>query len=248
VFHGWSGSYTNVLRWIPALTPHFRVIVPDLPGCHGVAALDGRHTARRYARWALARLDAMGVGDVYVAGLCSGTAIALALAEETPGRVRGLLLHTPFLRPDLIRPAIRAQMRLLGSPLGALYAPLRTSTLLANLHRRLFANAGEVPPAQLALDQDDLVGADARANRDLAADLLASDRVATLARWTRPLGVVLAASDAFVDAPRVALVVREAAPHAAIETIPGGHGWTSAYVVAQHQALSRIAPRLLAAR
>jgi len=39
VFHGWNGSKHNVLRWLPALAPRFRVIVPDLPGCNGHAPL-----------------------------------------------------------------------------------------------------------------------------------------------------------------------------------------------------------------
>ncbi|TMC30031.1 MAG: alpha/beta fold hydrolase [Chloroflexi bacterium] len=46
VFHGWNGSNHNVLRWLPALTPRFRVIVPDLPGCNGVPSLPCCSTRR----------------------------------------------------------------------------------------------------------------------------------------------------------------------------------------------------------
>lgn len=244
VFHGWSGSRQNVERWLPALAPRFRVLVPDLPGCNGVPPLAGGHTARAYAQHALGLLDAHGLGETYLGGLCSGTAIALALAEAAPDRVLGLLLHTPFLAPGLIRPLVRAQLALLASPLGALYAPLRRSTALATLHRRLFANAGEVSAQQLAQDQADLVRADARASRQLANDLATEDRRAVLQRFARPVGVLVASSDAFVDADAVARVVHEDAPHAVIETIPGGHGWTPAYVRAQHEALVRLAAAL----
>src|SRR5712671_2713074 len=106
VFHGWNGSNHNVLRWLPALAPHFRVIAPDLPGCSGLAALRERHTAGAYARSGRDLLDSLGVERVVAGGLCSGTAIALALAADSPDRVSGLLLHTPFLRPDLIRPLV----------------------------------------------------------------------------------------------------------------------------------------------
>jgi len=217
------------------------VIVPDLPGCNGVPPLATGHTADAYARWALAFMDRLGVRRAYAAGLCSGTSIALAVAAAAPDRVDGLLLHTPFVRPDLIRGPIRAQLALLASPLGALFGPLSRSGTLATLHRRVFANAAEVDAEQLAHDQSDLLRADVRANRELARDLLRTDRSATLAAWRGPLGVLLAQADAFVDADATASAVRELAPQAVIETIAGGHGWTPAYVRAQHEALARLA-------
>lgn len=245
VFHGWSGSNRNILRWLPALTPRFRVIVPDLPGCDGVPPLHATHTAAAYADFGGELLDSLGVGVAFVGGLCSGSAVALAFAARAPQRVRGLLLHTPFLRGDLLRPLIRWQLAALGSPLGALYAPLRESGTLAMLHRRLFANAATVAAEQLASDQADLVRADARAARELALDLLRGDRLPALRGWTRPLGVLVADADAFIDVPGVVRAVRGAAPQAAIETIRGGHGWTDEYVAAQHEALARLAAVLV---
>jgi hypothetical protein len=59
--------------------------------------------------------------------------------------------------------------------------------------------------------------------------------------------VVLADDDAFVDTPRTADALMRAAPQAVIERFPGGHGWTPAYREHQHDALSRLAPRLRAA-
>lgn len=246
VFHGWSGSNRNVERWLPALEPSFRVIVPDLPGCDGVAPLRERHTADAYAAWALSVLDGLGVRDAYVGGLCSGSAVALALARRAPERVRGLLLHTPFLGRALLRPLIRLQLEALASPAGSLYGPLRHASFLATLHRRLFANAAEVAAEQLAADQDDLVRADARAARELATDLLQGDRLAVLRGWHRPVGVLVADADAFIDVPGVVAAVRDAAPQTAIEAIAGGHGWTDAFVAAQHVALVRLAASLLA--
>jgi pimeloyl-ACP methyl ester carboxylesterase len=244
VFHGWNGSNHNVLRWLPALTPQFRVIAPDLPGCAGVPALGERHTAAAYARWAERLADSLGLGKFFAAGLCSGTAIAIALADAAPSRVSGLLLHTPFLRPDLIRPAVRMQLRALVSPGGVLFGPLSRSTTLATLHRRIFANASEVDAAQLAHDQSDMLRADLRAGRQLAADLLRADRVAAVRSFRGPLAVLLADHDAFIAAAATASVLRETAPRAKIEVIAGGHGWTPAYVAGQHAALERLAPAL----
>jgi pimeloyl-ACP methyl ester carboxylesterase len=247
LFHGWNGSSHNFGAWLPALEQHFSVLAPDLPGCAGVTALASRHTALAYARWALDLLGARGQGRVAVGGLCSGTAIALALAEIAPTRVTGLLLHTPFLRPALIRPLIRAQLAVLVSPAGALWGPVRKSTTLSMLHRRLFAEAAQVDVEHLAHDQADLVLADPRAGRELARDLLLIDRTATVRTWKGPLAVVLADHDAFVDAPRTVAALTEAAPQSLIERFPGGHGWTPAYREHQHAALARLAPQLRAA-
>ena len=244
VFHGWNGSKHNVLRWLPALAPRFRVIVPDLPGCNSVPPLPDRHTARAYARFGRALLDSMDVERVVVSGLCSGTAIALAFATEAPDRVSGLLLHTPFLRPDLIRPLVRLQLAALASPAGALFGPLRRNTVLATLHRRVFANAAEVSAEQLAHDQSDLLGADLRAGRELAEDLLRIDRAHELAAARVPIAVLIAENDAFVDAPGTVGAVRDLAPASAIETIPGGHGWTPAYIERQTAALEVLARHL----
>jgi pimeloyl-ACP methyl ester carboxylesterase len=223
------------------------VLAPDLPGCAGVAPLASRHTARAYATWARDLLDARGLGRVAVGGLCSGTAIALALVDLAPERVAALLLHTPFLRSGLIRPLIRAQLAVLVSPAGALWDPVRRSTTLSMLHRRLFAEGSQVDAEHLAHDQADLLAADARAGRELARDLLIGDRTATIRGYRGPMAVVLADNDAFVDTPRTVEAVSEAAPQALVERFPGGHGWTPAYRERQHAALSRLAPQLRAA-
>ena len=247
LFHGWNGSSHNLSAWLPALGRHFDVLAPDLPGCAGVKPLATRHTARAYAQWALDLLATRGIERAAVGGLCSGTAIALAVADLAPQRVSALLLHTPFLRPKLIRPLIRAQLALLVSPAGALWDPVRKSTTLSMLHRRLFAEAAQVDAEHLAHDQADLLMADARAGRELASDLLRLDRTATVRGWKGPLGVLLADHDAFVDTPRTVALLADAAPQGFIERFPGGHGWTPAYREYQHAALTRLAPQLRAA-
>jgi pimeloyl-ACP methyl ester carboxylesterase len=246
LFHGWNGSSHNFAAWHPALEPHFEILVPDLPGCAGVPPLASRHTAVAYAKWALELITTRELERVAVGGLCSGAAIALALAQIAPTRVAALLLHTPFLRPALIRPLIRAQLALLVSPAGALWDPIRKSTTLSTVHRRLFAEGAQIEAAQLALDQADLLRADARAGRELAGDLLTVDRTSAVRGWRGPLGVLLADHDAFVDTPRTVAALMEAAPQTVIERVPGGHGWTSAYREHQHAALTRLAPSLRA--
>jgi len=247
IFHGWNGSSHNVLRWLPSLAPRFRVLVPDLPGCNGRPVLAETHTAHAYARFGRGVLDALGIDRAVVGGLCSGTAIAIALADAAPERVSGLLLHTPFIRPSLIRALVRLQLEALVSPAGALFGPLRRNTYLAMLHRRIFANAAEVSAEQLAHDQSDLLGADVRAGRELAADLLRVDRSSAVARVGVPVAALIAGNDAFVDALATIATLRDLQPRADVEIFEGGHGWTPAYIGRQSLALEILGAKLRAA-
>src|SRR5438445_538374 len=119
LFHGWSGSSENFSAWLPALTPRFRVLIPDLPGCAGAPALDETHTAAAY----LAR----------------------------------------------------------------------------------------------------------------------GDRRALLRSWRKPLFIVVADADAFVLIAPFRAKLAEVAPNARVAVIPGGHGWTPAYLEHQARALGAFA-------
>src|SRR5204862_514605 len=94
------------------------------------------------------------LGSFAVGGLCSGASIAMALAATHPDDVNALLLHTPFFHPSVIRPTMRAQRALLGSPAGALYDVLRRKPLLSNTYRRFTdggAGGGRFVPLVLAV-------------------------------------------------------------------------------------------------
>src|SRR5437667_20173 len=131
LFHGWSGSSENFSAWLPALTPRFRVLIPDLPGCAGAPALDEAHTAAAYA----------------------------SFAHE-------------------------------------------------------FAQA---------------------------LDLARGDHRELLRSWRKPLFIVVADADAFVLIAPFRAKLAEVAPNARVAVIPGGHGWTPAYLEHQARALGAFA-------
>lgn len=243
LFHGWSGAADNFTMWLPALAPHFRVVMPDLPGCAGAPALDEPHTAAAYARFGHELATALGLGPHLVGGLCSGASIAMAYAAAYPDATTALLLHTPFIHPGVIRRRMRVQLHALASPAGRLYDILRRSATLSRLYRR-FTDGGGVATAEERRNSRNLERADARAARELAGDLVRGDHRAFLRAWTRPLYVIVAASDAFVLEARLRNDLVRFAPGARVVVIEGGHGWTPAYIDRQTAALATAAAEL----
>jgi pimeloyl-ACP methyl ester carboxylesterase len=241
LFHGWSGSAENFTQWLPTLAPRFRVIVPDLPGCAGAPPLAQKHTVAAYAAFAHDFVDALGLAPCVVGGLCSGASIAMSLAAAHPEDATALVLHTPFFHPSVIRPTMRTQLALLGTPAGALYDALRRNTLLANTYRRFTDGGTGVATEEEERNRRNLAVADPRAARELAVDLSRLDHRALLRSWTKPVDVIVADADAFVLIEPFATQLREVAPNARLTVIAGGHGWTPVYIAAQSAALRRFA-------
>jgi pimeloyl-ACP methyl ester carboxylesterase len=243
LFHGWSGAADNFTSWLPALAPHFRLVIPDLPGCAGAPVLDEPHTAAAYARFGRDLATALDLGAHAVGGLCSGASIAMAYAAAYPDATTALLLHTPFIHPAVIRRRMRIQLRALASPAGRLYGILRRSESLSRLYRR-FTDGGGVATAEEQRNSRNLERADPRAARELAGDILRGDHRALLREWTRPLFVIVAASDAFVMEARLRTDLLRLAPGARVVVLEGGHGWTPAYIERQTAALAAAATEL----
>ena len=79
----------------PALTPHARLVAPDLPGCGGSPLGATAPTVDGYRAGLLRFLDACGIGRATVAGRSLGAGVALRTALDTPARVAGLMLLRP---------------------------------------------------------------------------------------------------------------------------------------------------------
>lgn len=93
------GINVNALNWrqqIRYLAPHYRLIVPDVPGYAGRSAAQRLpyHTDA-FARWQLALLDTLGIERAVVAGSSGGGYFALQLAAYAPSRVNGVILVNP---------------------------------------------------------------------------------------------------------------------------------------------------------
>jgi hypothetical protein len=76
----------------PVLTPHARLVAPDLSGCGGSPLGGITPTVEGYRAWLLGFLDACRIGRAAVAGLSLGAAVAVRTALDAPHRVEKLAL------------------------------------------------------------------------------------------------------------------------------------------------------------
>jgi pimeloyl-ACP methyl ester carboxylesterase len=97
LLHGFPHTWRVWTAVLPHLTPHHRVIAPDLRGLGATARADGGYDAATLAEDAEALLDALGEPVATVAGIDAGTPPAFLLALRRPERVRRLVLMESLL-------------------------------------------------------------------------------------------------------------------------------------------------------
>jgi pimeloyl-ACP methyl ester carboxylesterase len=82
LLHGVGGSWRIWKPVIPLLERHYRVIVPNLPGHPGGAALSGAPTVAVLADTLIAQLQARGIRSAHIAGNSLGGWLAVELARR----------------------------------------------------------------------------------------------------------------------------------------------------------------------
>ncbi len=91
LLHGSPGAIADFRHLAPHLA-RFRVFVPDLPGFGRSSRWLPDYSVAAHARYLLAWLDALGVGEFQAVGFSQGGGVALHLAELASGRVRSVTL------------------------------------------------------------------------------------------------------------------------------------------------------------
>lgn len=94
--HGFGGDKDNFTRVARFLTPHYRVVIPDLPG-FGEATRDAQasYTIAEQVERLRAFLDQVAPGAVHLGGNSMGGFIAAQFAATYPERVASLWLLDP---------------------------------------------------------------------------------------------------------------------------------------------------------
>lgn len=103
MLHGGGPGASGVANYhqnLPALSPHFRVVLPDQPGFGGSyrpteADLDERSITEITVDALFQALDALGIDRFHLLGNSLGGAAAIAMAQARPERVTGLVLMAP---------------------------------------------------------------------------------------------------------------------------------------------------------
>lgn len=95
-----ASGLANYRQNLPALTRHFRVVLPDQPGFGGSyrpseEELEERSITQIAVDALIEALDAIGVGRFHLLGNSLGGAAAIALAQQHPQRVERLVLMAP---------------------------------------------------------------------------------------------------------------------------------------------------------
>lgn len=91
LIHGFGADSSNWVRFVNELEGEYNFIVPDLPG-HGetTRTLELDYSIEQQAARVLHLADSLGIDTFHIAGNSMGGAISLAVALQSPERVRSL--------------------------------------------------------------------------------------------------------------------------------------------------------------
>jgi 3-oxoadipate enol-lactonase len=100
LLHGAGDSSASWFAWMPRLTPHFRVLRPDLRGFgrSTVPPPGSTFSVAEYARDLAKFLDALQIDSVHVVGAKIGGTIGLQFAVDFPARARTLTVVSSPVR------------------------------------------------------------------------------------------------------------------------------------------------------
>jgi pimeloyl-ACP methyl ester carboxylesterase len=215
------------------------VLIPDLPGFGETPAGSPPWDVPGQAQFLRAFVDALGVSDHDLGGICLGATVAIEYAQRWPDRVTRLVLHTPIYSPRTLYPAFAFQVRLFTwGPLFFVIDRLRRNRTVSDLYKRFLVEGPGVDPYDAQVNFDNQRRANGSASRQWLRDGIRRDYATFLKSWPRPALVVVAADDRVVRVDAIRDLGRSMA-RADVRVIQAaGHGWTPALIQAQVQAIA----------
>ena len=232
--HGFLSSAEEFGGRFRALAAHRALIVPDLPGNGGSQPLRGRHTVDALAASLERLLNALGVEEFDLAGLCLGASVAAALAARCGTRVDRLALHTPLVDAALIRRWHRRQVDVLTfPPLWQAVVALSRNRTVSNLYKRFIIVEGHVDEDVADTNFANQCRADPSAAREWLRDgVRHADLNAVLAREL-PTLVIVPAHDPLVHVDGLRRRLAKRANVSLFVDDEQGHSWNQAAVQRQ---------------
>lgn len=230
------GAMTTGHDWVQgpaaALARDYRVTVVDRPG-HGASRRPRfAGTPRDQARQIAEGLEGLGVGPAVLCAHSFGCIVALAMAEQLPGRIGGLVLVAPIAFPELrlIEQAMLGPraIPLFGPFLAGLAEATRIDRGFIEIAQRLMFSPAPVPPRwRETYPWKDIMSAGVMvAEGEDAAAVFPLSPAGTLVHGTIdvPTVVLQGAGDLVVDKERQARPLAAALPRAELRVVAGaGH-------------------------
>ncbi len=145
LLHGLGGTRASLFETAAALSPHYRVHLPDLPGFGSSSKpAFAPYNAGWFADSILGLMDELEVSRARVVGNSMGGRVALEMAFKAPDRVQALGLLCPAVA--WIRRGLHPLVRLLRPEFGLLPHGFRRS-LVSSQFWNLFYNPNLLDPA-----------------------------------------------------------------------------------------------------
>ena len=116
LIHGHTSRIEEYTELIPLLAPHFRLIVPDLPGCGLSEKPDRAYSLELYETVLLGLMDALAIERAHVAGGSLGGNLALRLGHRYPERFTRIAAWAPGGSWNALHPCIGRLLRLIFRP------------------------------------------------------------------------------------------------------------------------------------
>ena len=145
LLHGLGGTRASFFETAAALSRHYRVHAPDLPGFGSSSKPRlGSYNAGWFAETMIGLMDELGIGRAHLVGNSMGGRVAIEMGLRAPHRVRALGLLCPAVA--WVKRGLHPVVRLLRPEFGLLPHAIRRS-VVASQFWSIFYNRDVIDPA-----------------------------------------------------------------------------------------------------
>lgn len=149
LLHGNGEDHTYFVKQIPALSPHFRLVLMDTRGQGQSTGGDGELNFSVFAADLLALMDHLQIAKAHLLGFSDGGNLALTFALAHPERVQSLILNGANLEPGGVKLSTQLPI-VLGYGCCRLLSPFSHKARQNGALLGLMVNHPHIPPQALA--------------------------------------------------------------------------------------------------
>lgn len=149
LLHGNGENHTYFVKQIPALSPHFRLVLMDTRGQGQSTGGDGELNFSVFAADLLALMDHLQIAKAHLLGFSDGGNLALTFALAHPERVQSLILNGANLEPGGVKLSTQLPI-VLGYGCCRLLSPFSHKARQNGALLGLMVNHPHIPPQALA--------------------------------------------------------------------------------------------------